>query len=37
MVDGTYPDEWLEEWIRNLKQMHKIDLESTTHKESEGF
>jgi transposase len=36
-VDGAYPAEWLEEWGRDLKQIHKIDLESTTYKESQGF
>ena len=36
-VDGAYPAEWLEEWVRGLKQRHKIDLESTTHKEGKGF
>jgi hypothetical protein len=24
-VDGAYPAEWLEEWVRGLKQTHKID------------
>jgi hypothetical protein len=36
-VDGAYPAEWLEEWVRGLKQMHKIDLESTTNKGAKGF
>jgi transposase len=36
-VDGAYPAEWLEEWVRDLKQIHKIDLESTTYKKSQGF
>ena len=36
-VDGAYPAEWLEEWVRGLKQTHKIDLEATTHKEGKGF
>jgi transposase len=36
-VDGAYPAAWLDEWVRGLKQMHKIDLESTTHKEGKGF
>ena len=29
--------EWLEQWVRDLKQTHKIDLESTTIKEGKGF
>ena len=36
-VDGAYPAEWLEEWVRGLKQTHKIDLESTTNQEGKGF
>ena len=36
-VDGAYPAEWLEEWVRGLKQTYKIDLESTTNKEAKGF
>jgi putative transposase len=36
-VDGAYPAEWLEEWVRGLKQTHKINLESTTTKEGKGF
>jgi putative transposase len=36
-VDGAYPAEWLEEWVRGLKETHKIDLESTTRKEGKGF
>ena len=36
-VDGAYPAEWLEEWVRGLKHTHKIDLEATTHKEGKGF
>lgn len=36
-VDGAYPAEWLEEWVRGLKQTYKIDLESTTNKEGKGF
>jgi transposase len=36
-VDGAYPAEWREEWVRGLKQTHKIDLEATTHKEGKGF
>jgi putative transposase len=36
-VDGAYPAEWLEEWVRGLKQTHNIDLESTTHQEGKGF
>ena len=29
-VDGAYPAEWLNDWVRGLKQTHKIDLEATT-------
>ena len=36
-VDGAYPAQWLEEWVRGLKQTHKIDLEATTHQEGKGF
>ena len=36
-VDGAYPAEWLEAWVRGLKQTHKIDLEATTNKEGKGF
>jgi putative transposase len=36
-VDGASPAEWLEEWVRGLKQTHTIDLEATTHKEGKGF
>ncbi len=36
-VDGAYPAQWLEQWVRGLKQTHKIDLESTTNKEGKGF
>jgi putative transposase len=36
-VDGAYPAEWLEEWVRDLKQTHKIDLEATTNTEGKGF
>jgi putative transposase len=36
-VDGAYPAEWLEEWVRGLKQTHKIDLEATTNKQGKGF
>lgn len=36
-VDGAYSAEWLEEWVRGLKQTHKIDLESTTNPEGKGF
>jgi putative transposase len=36
-VDGAYPAEWLEEWVRGLKQTHKIDLESTTNQAGKGF
>ena len=32
-VDGAYPAEWLEEWVRGLKQTHTIDLEATTTKD----
>jgi putative transposase len=36
-VNGAYPAEWLEAWVRDLKQTHKIDLEATTNKEGKGF
>jgi putative transposase len=36
-VDGAYPAEWLEEWVRGLKRTHKIDLEATTNQEGRGF
>ena len=36
-VEGAYPAEWLEEWVRGLKQTHKIALEATTNKEGKGF
>ena len=36
-VDGAYPAEWLEAWVRSLKQTHKIALEATTNKEGKGF
>jgi putative transposase len=36
-VDGAYPAEWLTEWVRGLKETHKIDLEATTHNEGKGF
>ena len=36
-VEGAYPAEWLEEWVRGLKQTHTIDLEATTNKEGKGF
>jgi len=36
-VDGAYPAAWLKEWVRGLKQTHKIDLESTTNQEGKGF
>ena len=36
-VDGAYPAEWLEAWVRGLKQTYKIDLESTTNKEGKRF
>jgi putative transposase len=35
-VDGAYPAAWLEEWVRSLKQTHKIDLEATA-KAGKGF
>jgi hypothetical protein len=31
------PAEWLEEWVRSLKETHKIHLESTTNKAGQGF
>ena len=36
-VDGAYPAQWLEEWVRGLKQTHKIDMETTLHQEGKGF
>jgi hypothetical protein len=36
-VDGAYPAQWLDEWVRGLKQTHKIDLEATTHQEGMGL
>jgi putative transposase len=36
-VEGAYPAEWREEWGRDLKQTHHIDLEATTHKAGKGF
>jgi putative transposase len=36
-VDGAYPAQWLEEWVRGLQQTHKIDLESTSHQAGKGF
>jgi putative transposase len=36
-VDGAYPAEWLEEWVRGLKHTHTIDLEATTNKAAKGF
>jgi putative transposase len=36
-VDGAYPAEWLDAWVRGLKHTHKIDLEATTTKEAKGF
>lgn len=36
-VDGAYPAQWLEEWVRGLKATHKIDLESTTNQPGKGF
>lgn len=35
--DGASPAEWLEEWVRGVKQTHKIALEATTHQEGKGF
>jgi putative transposase len=35
-VDGAYPAEWLEEWVRGLKQTHKIDVEATTNQAGKG-
>jgi putative transposase len=35
-VDGAYPAAWLEEWVRSLKQTHKIDLEAMD-KAGKGF
>jgi putative transposase len=36
-VDGAYPARWLEDWVRGLKQSHKIEIESTLHQEGKGF
>ncbi len=36
-VDGAYPAQWLEDWVRGLKRTHKIELESTLHQEGKGF
>lgn len=36
-VDGAYPAQWLENWVRGLKQSHKIEMESTLHQEGKGF
>jgi putative transposase len=36
-VDGAYPAQWLDEWVRGLKQTHKIDLEATTNQSGKGF
>jgi putative transposase len=36
-VDGSDPAEWLEEWVRGLKQTHKMALESTPNPEGKGF
>jgi putative transposase len=36
-VEGAYPAEWLEAWVRGLKQTHNIDLEATTNTEGKGF
>jgi transposase len=35
-VDGAYPAAVLDEWVRGLKQTHKINLESTAHKAGTG-
>ena len=35
-VDGAYRGARLEEWVRGLKQTHKIDLEATTNQEGKG-
>ena len=36
-VDGAYPAQWIEDWVRGLKQSHKIEMESTLHQEGKGF
>jgi putative transposase len=36
-VDGAYPAQGLEEWVRGLKQTHKIDLEATMNQSGKGF
>ena len=30
-VDGGYEAQWLRDWVRGLKQTHKIDLEVVEH------
>jgi putative transposase len=30
-VDGGYDAQWLREWVRGVKQTHKIDLEVVEH------
>ena len=35
--DGAYPAEWREEWVRGVKQTHKIPLEATTNTDGQGF
>jgi putative transposase len=35
-VDGGYRAEWLQQWVRGLKQTHKLDLEGV-EKEGKGF
>jgi hypothetical protein len=35
-VDGGYRTQWLAQWVRDLKQTHKIDLEIPSP-ESQGF
>ena len=35
-VDAGYQAEWLVQWVREVKQTHKIDLEVTPH-EGKGF
>jgi putative transposase len=35
-VDGGYDAQWLHDWVRHLKQTHKIDLEVVEHT-STGF
>ena len=36
-VDGAYPAQWLETWVRSLKRSRKIELETTLHQEGKGF